>query len=75
MLFDVSKHCSEPLSVGDFKAKCCSVIGPSNIQCTRKEESLQHTSDALQIDEDTAKELTEICDPKNLKVSMFSSCN
>ncbi len=68
MLFDVAKHCSEPVSVGDFKAKCLSVIGQNNIQRLKRDRTLEEISDSLETDPDTARELIEICDPSNLKV-------
>ena len=69
MLFDVGKHCSEQLSVGDFKANCVSAIGPSNISRVRKNHSPQQIADSLQTDLDTAKELIDVCNPNNLMVS------
>ena len=72
MQFEVSKNCSEPFHAGAFRAKCMSEIGAKTIDRARVETSPEEVAKTIEVDEETAKEIIDICDPSNLKVSMMT---
>ena len=75
MQYDVAKHCSEPFLAGNFKAKCMSVIGAKNVNRERKGTTVEDIMMSQSTDEETAKDLIEICDPINLRVWCFCIVN
>lgn len=72
MQFEVSKNCSEPFHAGAFRAKCMSEIGAKNVDRQRVETSAEEVAKTIEVDEETAKEIIDICDPSNLKVNMMT---
>ena len=71
MQFDVGKFCSEPFVAGDFKDKCISFIGPQTIDNRRKETTVEDIVASQDTDIETATELAVVCDPANLRVSIW----
>ncbi|XP_065059567.1 snRNA-activating protein complex subunit 3-like isoform X2 [Rhopilema esculentum] len=75
MQYDVAKHCSEPFLAGNFKAKCMSVIGVKNVSRERKVTTVEDIVVSQNTDEETARDLIEICDPINLRCPLENECD
>ena len=86
MAGEAAKYCSEPQSVGDFKARCFALIGKDaisheKIKSHTDSRSPENVAEAFGLGDDieTAKELIDVCSPDNLQVIkynlvLFSEC-